>query len=165
MILTLEEKLKYVKMHVYENVPISEIGKKYGFNSANFKYYVNLYLMYGEKAFIKTEQRREYSRQLKLDAIKEVVTNNKSCRQVALELMLSDPKIVIDWYKKYKRFGEEGLQDTHSREAYKHHDDKILEKEYKKVLEDLERTKAENEFLKKSFPQVLKRSKQLKKKC
>ena len=165
MILTLEEKLKYAKMHVHENVPISEIGRKYGFNASNFKYYVNLYLMYGEKAFIKTEQRRKYSREMKLNAIKEVETNNKSCRQVALELMLTDPKIVIEWYQKYKKFGEAGLQDTYSRESYKHHDDKILEKEYKKVLEDLERTKAENEFLKKSFPQVLKRSKQLRKKC
>lgn len=61
----------------------------------------------------------------------------------------------------YKEKGEESIKDTCSREAYKHHDDKVLEKEYKKLLEDLERTKAENEYLKKSFPLVLERSKQL----
>lgn len=77
--------------------------------------------------------------------------------------MLTDPKIVGDWAEKYKAEGEEGIKDTNSREAYKLHDEKILEKEYKKLLEDLERTKAENEYLKKSFPQALERSKQIKK--
>ncbi|MFA6368184.1 MAG: hypothetical protein WCX10_06465 [Bacteroidales bacterium] len=57
---------------------------------------------------------------------------------------ISDPTIIRDWIKKYKRDGIESIKDTHSREAYKHHDDKILEKEYKKLLEDLERTKVEN---------------------
>lgn len=64
----------------------------------------------------------------------------------------------------YKEKGEESIKDTCSREAYKHHDDKVLEKEYKKLLEDLERTKAENEYLKKSFPLVLERSKRSRKK-
>ena len=73
-------------------------------------------------------------------------------------------KIVEDWIDKYKKDGEASIKDTYSRAAYKLHDDKILEKEYKKLLEDLLRTKAENEYLKKSFPQVLKRSKQSKKK-
>ena len=78
--------------------------------------------------------------------------------------MLTDPKIVGDWMEKYNEDGEEAIKDTYSREAYKHHDDKVLEKEYKKLLEDLERTKAENEYLKKSFPLALERSRQFKKK-
>ena len=65
--------------------------------------------------------------------------------------------------KTYRKAAKK-ITDTYSREAYKHHDDKVLEKEYKKLLEDLKRTKAENEYLKKSFPQVLKRSKQSRKK-
>lgn len=78
--------------------------------------------------------------------------------------MLTDPGIVLDWAKMYEEKGEDAIKDTCSREAYKHHDDKILEKEYKKLLDDLERTKAENEYLKKSFPLVLERSKRSKKK-
>lgn len=78
--------------------------------------------------------------------------------------MLTDSKIVGDWMEKYNEDGEEAIKDTYSREAYKHHDDKVLEKEYKKLLEDLERTKAENEYLKKSFPLALERSRQFKKK-
>ena len=96
--------------------------------------------------------------------IKEHFENNKSYRQIAIDLMLTEPGIVSDWVAMYKEKGEESIKDTCSREAYKHHDDKVLEKEYKKLLEDLERTKAENEYLKKSFPLVLERSKQSRKK-
>lgn len=53
--------------------------------------------------------------------------------------MLTEPGIVSDWVAMYKEKGEESIKDTCSREAYKHHDDKVLEKEYKKLLEDLER--------------------------
>lgn len=66
--------------------------------------------------------------------------------------MLSDPTILADWLHKFDKEGEAGIYDTYSREAYKHHDHKILEKEYKKLLENLERTKGENEYLKNHFP-------------
>ncbi len=59
--------------------------------------------------------------------------------------MLTEPDIVSNWVNMYKEKGEEAIKVTYSREAYKHYDDKVLEKEYKKSLEDLQRTKAENE--------------------
>jgi transposase-like protein len=101
---------------------------------------------------------------MKLEAIHDILNNNKSYAQKAIELMLTDPKIIGDWMEKYHQGGEKAITDTHSREAYKHHNDKVLEKEHKKLLEDLERTKAENEYLKKSYSLILKRSKQPKKK-
>lgn len=162
---TLKEKLKYVKMHVNDNVPLWEIHNKYGMGLNDLKYLCNLYKLYGEEPFNKEiTTRTSYTREMKLQVIEDVITNKKSMRQKSLELKLTSPKIVEDWVEKYKKEGEEGIKDTYSREAYKLHDEKVLEKEYKKLLEDLERTKAENEYLKKSFPQVLKRSKQLKKK-
>ena len=119
---------------------------------------------YGDKAFKTKFQRKKYSRELKLKVIHQHFAEGKSFRSIALDLMLTDPRIVEDWVEKYIKEGEEGIQDAYPREAYKHHNDKVLEKEYKKLLEDLTRTKAENEYLKKSFPQVLKRSKQSRKK-
>ena len=89
---------------------------------------------------------------MKLEAIHDILTTGKSYAQKAIELMLTGPKIIGDWMEKYREGGEAAITDSHSREAYKHHDDKILEKEYKKLLEDLERTKAENEYLKNHFP-------------
>ena len=160
---TLEEKLRLVKLHIYEDVPIFEIERKYGLDHSTLKYYCALYRKWGDEAFTKPK-RREYTRQMKLEAIHDILTTGKSYAQKAIELMLTDPKIIGDWMEKYREGGEAAITDSHSREAYKHHDDKILEKEYKKLLEDLKRTKAENEYLKKSFPQVLERSRRSNKK-
>ena len=160
---TLEEKLRLVKLHIYEDVPIFEIERKYGLDHSTLKYYCALYRKWGDEAFTKPK-RREYTRQMKLEAIHDILTTGKSYAQKAIELMLTDPKIIGDWMEKYREGGEAAITDSHSREAYKHHDDKVLEKEYKKLLEDLERTKAENEYLKKSFPQVLERSRRSNKK-
>ena len=161
---TLEEKKKLALLHINEGVPIHEIAKTYNFDVGRLKYNISLYQKWGDKAFDKSEQRRSYSRELKLQAIHEILSKNISYRQKGIELMLSDPTIIRDWMKLYRKYGEEGIKDTNSREAYKHHEDKILEKEYKKLLEDLERTKAENAYLKKSYSLILKRSKQSKKK-
>ncbi len=161
---TVGDKLKFVKMHLEENIPIAEIAREYGFDGASLKYHCKLYLLYGEKAFERAEKARTYTREEKLKAIVAVISEGRSLREVALSMMLSDPKIVADWVKKYKTEGEAAIKDTYSRAAYLKHDDRLFEKEYKKLLEDLERTKAENEYLKKSFPHILKRSKQPKKK-
>lgn len=160
---TLEEKKKLALLHINEGIPLHEISKKYQVDVGRLKYYISLYLKWGDKAFDKSEQRRSYSRELKLQTIHEILSNNISYRQKGIELMLSDPTIIRDWMKLYRQYGEEGIKDTNSRETYKHHENKILEKEYKKLLEDLERTKAENAYLKKSYSLILKRSKQSKK--
>ena len=151
-------------MHIDEGVPIFEIKEKYGLDPAALKYFCKLYKKWGPKAFKTDGKPRTYTREMKLKAIHTIIAHEKSQTQVALELMLTDQKIVGDWMEKYRNGGEEAIKDTHSREAYKHHDDKILEKEYKKLLEDYLRTKAENDYLKKSFPLALERSKQSKKK-
>ena len=164
MKLTLEDRLRIAKLHVIDDVPITQLAKDFGADTGGIKYFVSLYKRWGEKAFKKDQQRVTYTRELKLETIHEVLTTNISYRQKAVELMLTDPTILRDWVRMYKKHGEAGIKDTYSREAYKRHDEKVLEKEYKKLLEDLERTKAENEYLKKSFPQVLERSRRLNKK-
>lgn len=164
MKLTLEEKLECVKLHLNEGIPIHEIARTKGIDSGRLKYCVGLYQKWGEKAFKKEEQRRDYSRELKLHTIYRIFNEKISYRQISIELMLSDPAIVRDWVKLYNKYGEEGIKDTHSREAYKHHDDKLLEKEYKKLVEDNKRKDIEIEYLKKSYSLILKRSKRSKKK-
>lgn len=164
MRISLDERLKIAKLHIHEDVPIAQLARDFNVDTGRVKYYVSLYKRWGEKAFKKNQQRVEYTRKLKLETIHEIMSKSISCRQKAIDLMLTDPTIIRDWVKMYKKYGEEGIKDTYSREAYKHHDEKVLEKEYKKLLEDLERTKAENEYLKKSFPQVLERSRRSNKK-
>jgi len=152
-------------MHTEKHMTLHEISKTKGIELSSLKYYIVLYKKWGDKAFIKNDVRRKYSRETKLKAIQEHVTNGTSFRRIAIELMLTDPKIVSDWVFLFKEKGEEAIKDTYSREAYKLHDDKILEKEYKKLLEDLQRTKAENEYLKKIISPSSKKKQTIKEKA
>ncbi|MDY5645980.1 MAG: transposase, partial [Candidatus Onthovivens sp.] len=143
--LTLDEKLECVLLHLNDNLPLYTISKERGINVARLKYCIDLYKKWGEVAFKKKEERRTYTRETKLKAIEDHIVNGRSFRKIAIDLMLTEPNIVSDWVNMYKEKGEEAIKDTYSREAYKHHNDKVLEKEYKKILEDLQITKAENE--------------------
>ncbi len=80
MKLTLEEKLENVKLHIEDEVPLYEIQRTRDQNVSSLKYFVALYRKLGEKAFIKNQERRQYSRETKLKAIKEHFENNKSYR-------------------------------------------------------------------------------------
>ena len=129
---TLKEKLEIVKEHVVKHVPLSEIKRKYQIDTDHLKYFVNLYKLYGEKPFLDTVERRKYSREMKLKAIGEVLNKKKSRKTVALELMLTDPKIVDDWVEKYLKEGESSIKDTYSRNHYLKHEE-MLEKRLIKV--------------------------------
>ncbi len=49
--LTLEEKLRNVKLHVDDGVPLYEVQRMKGLNVASLKYFIALYRKRGEKAF------------------------------------------------------------------------------------------------------------------
>ena len=138
MKLTLEEKLKLVKMHVDDGIPLHDLRAKYNYDLSNFKYFCVLYKRYGEKAFENHGQRITYTREIKLRAIDRVLRQGESYRQVALDLMLTDPKIVHDWVVKYKNEGEESIKDTHSRSHYVTNSQRKIIKTNKRVNERLE---------------------------
>ena len=52
---TLKEKLRYVKKHLEENVPLHEIERKYGLKAETLKYFCWQYKVHGKKAFQKED--------------------------------------------------------------------------------------------------------------
>ena len=161
---SMKEKLKMVKEHVEEGIPLHELAKKYDYHVSNIKYQCRLYELYGDKAFEDHGTSRAYTREEKLKAVDRVLNGKESRRQVALSLMLTDPKIVNDWVSKYQREGEEGIKDTHSRTHYLIHEERLQVEANKKLLERLEYLEAENEYLKKSYALIQKREQQKKNK-
>ncbi len=161
---SIQEKLKIVKEYAEEGIPLHELAKKYNYHYTNIKYQCALYKMHGEKAFEDHGTSRSYSREDKLKAIDRVLNGKESRRQVALSLMLTDPKIVEDWVRKYQREGEESIKDTHSRTHYLIHEERLQVEANKKLLERLEYLEAENEYLKKSYALIQKREQQKKNK-
>ena len=148
---SLEEKLKIVKEHVEQGVPIHELKSKYGIDPANLKYFCALYKLYGDVAFEDHGTRRSYNKELKLFAIDQVLSKKKSSRKVGLELMLTDHKIVDDWVKLFKTKGPDAIKDTHSRSHYLVHEERLNVEANKKLLDRLEYLEAENEYLKKLY--------------
>ena len=161
---SMKEKLEMAKEHVDEGIPLHELAKKYDFHVSNIKYQCRLYELYGEKAFEDRGTSRTYTREEKLKAIDRVLNGKESRRQVALSMMLSEPKIVEDWVNKYLKEGESSIKDTHSRSHYLIHEDRLQVEANKKLLERLEYLEAENEYLKKSYALIQKREQQKKNK-
>lgn len=161
---SLEDKLKIVKEHVDNNVPLFELQKKYDLNVCTIKYFCTLYKMYGDKAFKDDGRARTYTREMKLKAIDDVLNGGKSRRQVSLSLMLTDWKIVDDWVEKYLKGGPDAIKDTHSRSHYLIHEERLNTEANKKLMERLEYLEAENEYLKKLYALIQEKEQQQKKK-
>lgn len=62
MRISLDERLKIAKPHLYEDVPIAQLARDFNADTGRVKYYVSLYKRWGEKAFKKNQQRVAYTR-------------------------------------------------------------------------------------------------------
>ena len=154
--------LKIVKLYVDDGVPMTKLAEKYHFNVSNLKHKVNVYMIHGEKPFTDEQEKRIYTREEKLRAIKIVLSGQKSARQVAAEIGTPDSDTVGDWIRLYKKKGEDGVQVSRGRKKYMLHEDRqhyLADKELKARCKHLE---DENEFLKKSLALALKKDKRLK---
>jgi transposase len=152
---TREEKLEIVLKHLDEGVPLYELASRYKIDISNIKYYVNLYLRHGAKVFTNSNEQRDYTREMKLIAIRRHLVDGESMRNIAVDLGLKDPGSLRDWVHKYKTEGEESIQTTRSRSNYllsEERQDKIEDEAVKRRLEYLE---AENEYLKKLYSRML----------
>lgn len=155
------EWLKIVKMHVDDGVPMTKLAEKYNFDVSRLKHKVNVYMIHGERPFTDEQEKRIYTREEKLRAIKTVLSGQKSARQVAAEIGTPDSDTVGDWIRLYKKKGEEGVQISRGRKKYMLHEERqryLADKELKARCKHLE---DENEFLKKSLALALKKDKRL----
>ena len=156
--------LKVVHEYLSGKTRMTDLSKKYQMDVGKIKYKVNLYQMHGELPFSDEYEKRIYTREEKLKAIKIVLSGQKSGRQVALEMGIPNPHVVHDWVKKFKRDGEQSIQISRGRKKYMLHEDRqkyLAEKELKERLKALE---LENDYLKKSLALISKKNKRLKKK-
>lgn len=160
---TMDLKLEMAKKYDTGQYKLMELCKLYDVGKDKIQYYYKLYKMWGESAF-QDRDKVIYSREEKLEAIKTVLSGEKSCRQIALEKCMPNPHVVQDWLALYKRKGEDAIQRSTGRKKYLLHEDRqkyLAEKELRARLEFLE---MENDYLKKSMALISKKSKQSKKK-
>ncbi|MFA5421881.1 MAG: hypothetical protein WC344_03715 [Bacilli bacterium] len=163
MKLTMDKKLRMVKEYLNDQAAMTKLAKKYEYDLAKIKYLIKLYQMHGEAPF--TEQdKRVYTREEKLEAIKIVMAGLKSARQLALEKGLPSPHVIQDWVEKFKAGGPDSIQASRGRKAYRLHADRqrfLADKELKARLTFLE---AENAYLKKAYSLIHEKGRRAKKK-
>lgn len=96
MKVTMDLKLEMAKKYDTGQYKLMELCKLYDVGKDKIQYYYKLYKMWGESAF-QDRDKVVYSREEKLEAIKNVLSGEKSCRQIALEKCMPNPHVVQDW--------------------------------------------------------------------
>jgi len=163
MKITMEKKLEMAKKYSTGKYKLVELANDYGVGKEKLQYYVKLYNMWGESPFV-DQDKRVYTREEKLEAIKIVLSKEKSARQVALEKCMPNPHVVQGWVDLYKDKGEDAIQVSTGRKRYMLHPDRQRYLANKEMEERLKFLEMENEYLKKSLALTSKKSKRLKKK-
>ena len=80
---------------------ISYLSQKYNYDISNLKYLVELIDIHGFK-ILRKNKNNYYSSQFKINAINEVLLNNKSIKSVSLNKGLLTQSILISWIHKFK---------------------------------------------------------------
>lgn len=159
-----EQKLQMVREYLEDKISAVKLSKKYGYDLGKIKYMIKLYEMHGRAPFDERQASRIYTREEKLNAIKSVLSKEKSTREVALELAIPNPHTIQDWVKKFREKGEEGIQISRGRKQYLLHEDRQRYLANKEMTERLKALELENDYLKKSLALISKKNKQSKKK-
>lgn len=144
-------------------MPTYQIIKETGIDRESLNYALELYKVYGEEPFL-DEKPRVYTKEFKLEVIKDYKSGGGSMRTLAVKYCLPDSTVVRDWLRLYETKGPDGLTTTTTRKNYMLTEERKAKIESEELKNRLEYLEAENEFLKKSYSLILERSKQQKKK-
>lgn len=109
-----ELKKKIVKEYLSGKSSYRDLAIKYQIEKSVLRLWVNKYKHFGDEGLMRSRNNREYSVEFKLEAITRYETSECSYQQLALELGLTNPSMIVNWRKQYRERGIEGLQ-SHKR--------------------------------------------------
>ena len=87
---------------------------KYQIAYSQIRRWVNNYKHFGDEGLMRSRNKRAYSVEFKLEAITRYETSECSYQQLALELGLTNPSMIVNWRRQYREEGIEGLR-SHKR--------------------------------------------------
>ena len=105
-----ELKKKIVEEYLSGKTSYSVLGDKYQIDESRIKNWVNNYKHFGDEGLMRSRKKRAYSVEFKLEAITRYETSECSYQQLALELGLTNPSMIVNWRRKYREEGIEGLR-------------------------------------------------------
>ena len=104
-----ELKKEIVEEYLSGKTSYSVLEDKYQINESLIKCWVHNYKHFGDEGLMRSRNKREYSVEFKLEAITRYETSECSYQQLALELGLTNPSMIVNWRRKYLEEGVEGL--------------------------------------------------------
>ena len=104
-----ELKKKIVEEYLSGKTSYSVLEDKYQIDESLIKNWVNNYKHFGDEGLMRSRNNRAYSVEFKLEAITRYETSECSYQQLALELGLTNPSIIVNWRRKYREEDLEGL--------------------------------------------------------
>ena len=152
-IYTTELKLEVVQKYLNENIGTQRLADEYHIGSkVDVIKWVRAYQLHGEKGLLK--ENNNYTGDFKVTVIEYMLENGISCLQTAVQFNIASPQTVRNWEKIYHSEGKEALY-TRKRGGYRGVKNErkcrnvIQAKEKESLLEEVQRLRIENEYLKK----------------
>ena len=105
-----ELKKKIVEEYLSGKTSYRALESKYHVENSQILKWVNNYKHFGDEGLMRSRNNREYSVEFKLEAITRYETSECSYQQLALELGLTNPSMIVNWRRKYREEGLEGLR-------------------------------------------------------
>ena len=105
-----ELKRKIVEEYLSGKTSYLVLEDKYQIDYSQIRRWVNNYKHFGDEGLMRSRNKRSYSVEFKLEAITRYETSECSYQQLALELGLTNPSMIVNWRRKYREEGIEGLR-------------------------------------------------------
>ena len=103
-------KKKIVEEYLSGKTSYSVLEEKYQMDESMIRCWVNNYKHFGDESLKRSRKKREYSVEFKVEAITRYETSECSYQELALKLGLTNPSMIVNWRRKYREDGLEGLR-------------------------------------------------------
>ena len=109
-----ELKKRIVEEYLSGKTSYRALESKYHVENSQILKWVNNYKHFGDEGLMRSRNKRVYSVEFKLEAITRYEASECSYQQLALELGLTNPSMIVNWRRQYREKGIEGLR-SHKR--------------------------------------------------
>ena len=97
-----ELKKKIVEEYLCGKTSYQALAIKYQIEKSALRLWVNNYKHFGDEGLMRSRNNRAYSVEFKLEVITRYETSECSYQQLALELDLTNPSMIVNWRRKYR---------------------------------------------------------------
>ena len=113
---SLEFKMKVVAEYISGTIGLNRLAKKYHFKtSTQIRKWINAYKTLGVEGLTGSRKNKVYSVDFKLKAITMYEASEKSYQNLANDLGLNNPSLLVRWRQEYHKEGLQGLSRRQER--------------------------------------------------